>query len=117
MNLNAPDGGLAKTFYVDGLGCGVHPTRDGARSAQSNPDGLLHANLGLSQFHVPTVQDNVKKAPVDTAQVWSGTLELLTSEPLADVAARLDQCLEALRDSTADATLELAAARGASAPD
>ena len=88
VNLNAPDGGLAKAFFADGLGAGVHPTRDGTRAENRK---LLHVNLGLSQFHVPTVRGNAKglRDPVRVPQVWSGTLELLTSEPLRAVAARL----------------------------
>ncbi|KAJ1630076.1 hypothetical protein T492DRAFT_907122 [Pavlovales sp. CCMP2436] len=81
INVNVPDRELARKFYVTALG--------GIENPSGTNERQLHVNVGVSQFHLPTLRSVLGREPVDVAQRWGGTLELLSSEPLANIAARV----------------------------
>lgn len=83
INLNILDVQVAREFYVGALGAVENPVATNERQ--------LHVNVGLSQFHLllqysPAVSAPV---PVGASQVWSGTIELATSESLEAIRARV----------------------------
>jgi catechol 2,3-dioxygenase-like lactoylglutathione lyase family enzyme len=90
VNLNIPDRELARAFYAHALGGRVNPV--------STNERLLHVNVGVSQFHMPTLRSVRGREPVTIAQRWGGTIELLTTEPLEQVAARVRETGYAVRE-------------------
>ena len=76
LNLTVADKDVAIAFYVDGLGCQLN--------SKTNNERITHVNFGLSQFHLPH-----SSAP-DTAQTWAGVIHLITTEPLSDIADRVN---------------------------
>lgn len=80
LNLFVPEAELARAFYT-GLGCALNPVGTNERQ--------VHVNLGVSQFHCPFKRNVIPADPVEIAQKWAGRIELLTTEPLAAVLARL----------------------------
>jgi len=81
VNLNIPDRDVAHAFYVDGLG--------GRLNTKATNFRQVHVNAGLSQFHLLTERSIRNKDKVTIAQRWPGRLELLSSEALDAVRARI----------------------------
>ena len=77
LNLTVADKALAVAFYVEGLGCRLNSVVGDER--------ITHVNFGLSQFHLP------RSSAEDTSQKWDGFACLVTTEPLAELAARLEK--------------------------
>lgn len=94
VNINVPNRAIAHEFYVDVLGARVNP--------RGTTEINFHVNVGVSQFHLPTLRSVAGREPVTVGQRWGGTLELLTCEPLATVAERARAAGYATRTLTAD---------------
>ena len=85
LNLNIPSEAAAREFYVAALGGVVQPVTTNWRQ--------LHVNVGASQFHLLTSASRVDVPPpgekVRVPQKWAGVIELLTTEELPAVLARV----------------------------
>ena len=102
INLNVPHASrdTVSAFFV---AIGAAPNPSGSVAGRQ-----LHFNVGVSQFHLPYVKSVTDPEPVlpKEAQVWRGTIEMVTTEDPARIAARLrnadspalQRCVVGLRD-------------------
>jgi len=83
VNLNIPDEKAARAFYLDCLGGVANPVSTNARQ--------LHVNLGSSQFHLLHRFSVLENEAVEQPQIWSGEIELWTTQELLQLQQRLQQ--------------------------